>query len=100
MSRPSIDLGYPTEAQGDLPAFQSIEEEAAFWDTHDLTDLSLLTDEDVQTAEPDAAAQLLIPLNRADRDELDRQAEHRGIAPATLAQDWIHERLRQSLKAG
>ncbi len=29
----SVDLGYPTEAQGDLPAFQSIEEEAALWDT-------------------------------------------------------------------
>ncbi len=52
MIKPSIDLVYPTEAQGDLPAFQSIEEEAAFWDNHDLTDLSELTDEDEQTADP------------------------------------------------
>ena len=55
MIKPSIDLVHPTEGQGDLPAFQSIEEEAAFWDSHDLTDptdLSELTDEDEQPADP------------------------------------------------
>ena len=35
---PSVDLSYPTEAHGRIPAFQNVEEEAAFWDTHDLTD--------------------------------------------------------------
>lgn len=28
--RPSIDFGYPTEADGPVPAFASIEEEADF----------------------------------------------------------------------
>lgn len=36
--KPTVDLGYPTEPQGDVPSFASIEEEAEFWDTHDLTD--------------------------------------------------------------
>jgi len=36
--KPTVDLGYPTEAHGRIPAFHSIEEEAAFWDTHDFTD--------------------------------------------------------------
>ncbi len=35
-----VDLGYPTEAHGKIPAFSSIEEEAAFWDTHDTTEFS------------------------------------------------------------
>ena len=29
---------YPTEAHGSIPAFNSYEEEATFWDTHDITD--------------------------------------------------------------
>ena len=38
--KPSVDLGYPTEAHGRIPAFQSIQEEAAFWDTHSTTDFA------------------------------------------------------------
>ena len=37
-AKPTVDLGYPTEAHGRIPAFADIEEEAAFWDTHDLTE--------------------------------------------------------------
>jgi len=38
--QPTVDLGYPTEAYGRIPAFNSIEEEADFWDTHDFTDFA------------------------------------------------------------
>jgi hypothetical protein len=31
---------YPTEAHGSIPAFNSYEEEAAFWDTHDFTEFA------------------------------------------------------------
>jgi hypothetical protein len=37
---PSVDLGYPTEAHGRIPSFANVEEEAAFWDTHDFTDFA------------------------------------------------------------
>lgn len=36
--KPTVDLGYPTPAHGRIPAFQSVEEEAAFWDAHAVTD--------------------------------------------------------------
>ena len=36
--RPTIDLGYPTDAHGRIPTFTNVEEEVAFWDTHDFTD--------------------------------------------------------------
>lgn len=36
--KPTVDLGYPTEAYGRIPAFDNIEEEAAFWDTHSVTE--------------------------------------------------------------
>ena len=38
MIKPLLDLGYPIDARGRIPAFKSVEEEAAFWDTHDVTD--------------------------------------------------------------
>lgn len=99
MNKPTVDLGYPTEAQGDLPAFRSIDEAAAFWDTHDVTDLSELTEMGEPSSEPETTGRLVVRLDRADREELDRQAERQGVEPATLAQHWIHERLR-SRRAG
>lgn len=33
---PTIDLGYPTEAVGAIPSFANIDEEAEWWDTHDV----------------------------------------------------------------
>jgi hypothetical protein len=44
MTMPTIDLGYPTPARGKIPSFRSVEEEAAFWDAHDLTDFMDDTD--------------------------------------------------------
>jgi hypothetical protein len=49
--KPSIDFGYPVPAHGKTPAFHSIEEEAAFWDRHDITDfLDQLEQVDVRFA--------------------------------------------------
>lgn len=42
--QPTMDLGYPTDPHGRIPAFNSIEEEAEFWDTHDFTDFRDLTE--------------------------------------------------------
>ena len=46
MSDQSLYRGpaYPTEAHGSIPAFNSYEEEAHFWDTHSITDLKAETE--------------------------------------------------------
>lgn len=36
---------YPTQAHGNIPAFNSYEEEANFWDAHDITDFTHETKE-------------------------------------------------------
>ena len=77
MARPTIDLGYPTKAQGDLPAFSSIDEEAAFWDTHDVTDLSELAGLDARPSEPETVAPLVVLLDQAEHEELDRRRSGR-----------------------
>ena len=97
--KPSVDLGYPTEAHGRIPAFQSIEEEAAFWDTHSVTDF---TDElqrvQVRVAE-NLSAPLAVRLDPADRAELARRAKAQGIGSSTLVRMWVKERLRQEAVA-
>lgn len=90
-----------------IPDFKTIEEEAEFWDTHDITDY---LDESwpVKIEVTDAfrarvAARrathtpdrLTVRLDPADRLALDRQARARGIGPSTLVRMWIKDHLRQ-----
>ncbi len=93
-SKPTGDLGYPTEARGRIPAFNSIEEEAAFWDTHDTTDFpDELTPVDL-TVGSELAEKLTLRLEKSDRDALVRRARRMGVGPSTLARMWIKEHLR------
>ena len=98
--KPSVDLGYPTEAHGRIPAFQNIEEEAAFWDTHDVSEFAGVELQPVEvTIGPELADRLTVRLDRADRDALNRRARVMGVGPSTLARIWLKERLRQEADA-
>jgi hypothetical protein len=98
--KPTVDLGYPTEAHGRIPAFASIEEEAAFWDTHDLTDFAEEWRPVQIEVSPELAERLTLRLERRDRQQLIALARENGIGPLTLARMWIRERLRQEAAAG
>lgn len=95
MTKPTIDLGYPTEPHGRIPAFQNVEEEAEFWDTHDFTEF---LGNELQFTEvrvnPELSDRLTIRLDQTDRDELARRAKLKGVGPSTLARIWLKERLR------
>jgi predicted HicB family RNase H-like nuclease len=80
-----------------IPEFQSREEEAAFWDTHDVTDyLDELRPVRVQPA-PNLSAGMTVRLDPEDRAALGQIATERGIGPSTLVRMWIKERLRAEL---
>jgi hypothetical protein len=86
---------YPTESFGRIPAFYSIDEEAEFWDTHDVSEFLGIEFQAVESRdEPEITDRLIIPLDPADREELRRQAKAHGLPPATLVRLWIEERLR------
>ncbi len=97
--KPSVDLGYPTEAHGRIPAFESIEAEAAFWDTHSVTDFP----EELKPARVRVTKNLSDPLavrlDPADRAELTRRAHAQGIGPSTLVRMWVKDRLRRNADA-
>ena len=82
-----------------IPEFQSRDEEsrdeeAEFWDTHDVTDyLDELRPAQVRFA-PNLSAGMTVRLDPDDRDTLGRIAAERGVGPTTLVRMWIKERLR------
>ena len=95
MIKPSIDFGYPTPACGRIPAFNTIEDEAEFWDTHDFTDyLDESRPIEIEVG-PELAERFTLRLGRAEQAELVSRAEARGTDAAALARAWIEERLRQ-----
>ncbi len=97
--KPTVDLGYPTKAHGRIPAFTNVEEEAAFWDTHDFTDFAEESRPVEVTVGPELADRLTVRLDRADREALARQAKAKGIGPSTLARMWLKDRLRHEAEA-
>lgn len=94
------DLGYPTQADGQIPSFANRDEEAAFWDTHDVTQF---VGQELQPVEltigGELAERLTLRLDQADRQELQRRARAKGVGPSTLARMWLKERLRQEAEA-
>lgn len=110
--KPTVDLGYPTEPLGGIPSFNSIEEEAEWWDTHDTADFQhLFTPVQIkiggelakeiaarrleQSNRGELAEKLTLRLDEADREALNKYARKKGIGPSTLARMWIKEHLDQ-----
>lgn len=88
------ELGYPTEAHGRIPSFANRDEEAAFWDSPNVTEL--LGDElkPVEvTIGGELAERLTVRLDQDDRQEIQRRAKALGVGPSTLVRMWVKERL-------
>ena len=88
------DLGYPTEPHGRIPSFANRDEEAAFWDTHDLTEFEGVELQPVEVMlGGELAKRLTVRLDQDDRNELQRRAKALGVGPSTLVRMWVKERL-------
>jgi hypothetical protein len=83
-----------------IPDFQSREEEAAFWDTHDFTEFLEETRPVKLRVGKHLSEGLTVRFDREDREELTRRASEQGIGPSTLVRMWIKERLRQGAPSG
>lgn len=93
--QPSVELGYPTEAHGRIPAFQDVEEEAEFWDTHDVTEFSEEFTPATARVNRNLSDPLTVRLDPDDRVELNRRAKDIGVGPSTLVRMWVRERLKR-----
>ena len=76
-----------------IPEFANFQEEAEFWDTHDLSDYwDELKPVKVKFAK-NLSEGITIRLDAKTLEELREQAHSKGIGPTTLARMWILERL-------
>lgn len=105
-----IEKGRPSR----IPEFKNLEEEAAFWDTHDFTDywdefkpVEVEIDPAFRARVAARAEKrrelvdrLTVRLDRGDREELALYANEHGVGPSTLVRIWIKERLRAERAAG
>ena len=82
-------FSYPTEPHGKIPAFNSIEEEAEFWDTHDVIDFELL-DPNEPPANPNEY-EFVLKLTPDELTKLIRLARSRNVSPAALVESWVKE---------
>ena len=79
---------YPTKAYGKIPAFNSYEEEANFWDTHDFIDLMPL-----ESCQPKEEA-LVLRVNKSMKKKLEEVAKKKKVSVSTLSRVWLSERLQ------
>ncbi|MGH2559377.1 MAG: CopG family antitoxin [Thermomicrobiales bacterium] len=86
-----------------IPDFKSIEEEAAFWDTHDFTDyLDEFKPVTIRVSKNFRSQTLsngiTVRLDAPTLVQLREFAQQKGIGPSTLARMWILEKLHEEVK--
>ena len=77
-----------------IPEFKNREEEAEFFDTHDMADFQ----DEFKTVKAKFAKNLsegiTIRLDSQTLSELRSRAQEKGVGPTTLARMWVIEQLR------
>lgn len=78
-----------------IPAFDNIEEEARFWDSHDTADFESSFDPvEVEFRRP-LSEGITIRLSQETLSQLRSRANQKGLGPTTLARMWILDELRR-----
>lgn len=76
-----------------IKPFKTLDEEAEFWDTHDISELGKVPLMKLPLLEPEKEEVLSVRVQRSVKERLTKMARRRGIGPTTLARMWILERL-------
>jgi len=81
-----------------IKPFKTLEEEAEFWDTHDLSPLfagKKIDLMDLPLIEKEKDASITVRIQRATKNILKKVARQKGLNPSTLARMWIMEKLNE-----
>lgn len=79
-----------------IPTFNTREEEAKFWETHSISDVSHELKPIKARFSKNLSEGLHIRLNEETLTKLRKQAKNKGIGPTTLVRMWIMEQLNIS----
>src|SRR5215831_7392727 len=87
----------PKATKSRIPTFKTIEEEAAFWDTHSSEEFAdeLIPIENFKFVKAGSKKALTVRFDEDTFEELTREAREKGIGPSTLARMVILEHLRK-----
>jgi hypothetical protein len=91
----------PKSAKSRIPTFKTIEEEAAFWDTHSSEEFAdeLTPVENVKFVKARSKRALTVRVDEDTFEELNKEAREKGIGPSTLARMLILEHLQARKRA-
>jgi predicted DNA binding CopG/RHH family protein len=85
---------YPTQAHGSIPAFNSYEEEAAFWDSHSVSDFKAETFPVKVRSARGFTENVQVRLDSETRKDLEAAAREQGVKQATLIRMVLKNYLR------
>lgn len=79
-----------------IPKFNNLEEEANFWDTHDITDFEdeLEDVEIVFELDKPREETLVLRVQKEVKEKLKKTARKKGLNPSTLVRMWLMEKLQ------
>lgn len=83
-----------------IPEFKTLDEAAAFWDTHDFEDY--VDDTEVVTFEvhiPRRRKSLIIPVEPQIYEQIEALAAHRGVQVESLVSSWLKEKANSEMVA-
>lgn len=81
-----------------IKPFKTLEEEANFWDTHDISpffDKKKVALKDLELIEKEKKAVLVIRVQKSVKKKIEKIAKAKGINPTTLSRMWLIEKLGQ-----
>ena len=84
-----------------IPPFKTLDEEANFWETHDLSPLmggKHVPLEDLELIEKEKKEVLVIRIQKSIKKKIEKIAKAKGINPTTLSRMWLIEKLAQQAK--
>ncbi len=79
-----------------IPQSDSIQELAAFWDTHDLTEFEDELEEVSGTVFERQASLVTVPLQPTELEAVKKIADSKGIGYDALIREWVIEKLHTS----
>jgi predicted DNA binding CopG/RHH family protein len=91
----------PKYTRSRIPVFKTVEDEAAFWDTHSIEEFAdeLTPAEDVKFVKARSKKALTVRFDEDTLEELTKEAREKGIGPSTLARMVILEHLQARKRA-
>ncbi len=81
-----------------MPPFKTLDEEAEFWDTHDVSEFGKVPLSKLPLLETEKEETLVVRLQKSVKNRIKYIARQKGIDTSTLSRMWLIEKLVEAQK--